>query len=111
MSEAETVSIQGYIVLDDYYGNPASGDYELFWDKEDAVQAATDRLRDILKRECNDNEGQQEMYDKLCDDLETMNQACIQSICGGWNKDSAFIRVAQAYRPITNLIFEKKVEP
>jgi hypothetical protein len=91
MQEQDTQYIQGYIVLDDY-ADPIKAQYKLYHDKQDALSAAKIRLQQILLLE-----DQRENYGKLVAQLDFEHEAHIEGVRGGWQGDSALIRITELY--------------
>jgi heme oxygenase len=77
--------------LDDY-ADPIRAQYRLYYSKEDAVTEAKNRLQRILA-----GEEKLDRFDELAEDLENLGEAHIEGVSGGWQGDSALIRVAELF--------------
>ena len=92
MSKSEITYIQGYIVIDDYEGCIECA-YQMYDTKEDAIDAAKKRLREILKLA-----GTPKQYKSLASVLEDLHQVCIKRKDGSWTEDAACLQIAEIYK-------------
>jgi hypothetical protein len=97
-------TLQGYIVVDDYW-DPLQSEYRMFDNKADAIDVAKQRLSNILDEEniseqqdALAEEGVSGRYDELAEDLEMFMHVSIQKITGGYMGNVACIKIAEVYK-------------
>jgi hypothetical protein len=97
-------TIQGFIVIEDY-SDPLKSEYRMFDSKEDAIDVAKQRLRNILDEENIEKQadeladnGMSGRYDELAETLEMCHHVCIQNIIGGYMGNVACIKIAEIYK-------------
>jgi hypothetical protein len=92
---AQTMIINnvGFIVLDDYTDPLRLDHCRIYDDREDAMEEARNRLRQILQ-----SEQRSEECDELTKTLEACGEVCITEISSGWQGDIALIRLITAVK-------------
>jgi len=88
----EVAHTHGYIVIDDY-SDPVRAQYWLYHDKEDAIEAAKQRLRQIL--DCEEMLDDEARLGGLLQNLEDYGQTHISGLAAGWSDNNILIRVAR----------------